>query len=305
MNNSKKQLVAMRGGKILCSFTLDTESTYMQGKASRKINEEKPETVEKAKVIAWEVCRMLNINEKFKTVCPALSEEEFNGLEALILKDGKVIMPIILWNDNIVDGHKRYEIAIKHNIPFTTTGKEFASEEEALIWIIENQMSRRNLNDFQRIELALKKEAIIAAQAKERQKTGLKQNSAVLEAKEETNETNKTLGKMAGVGKETIRKVKVILKEGTEEQKEKLRAGEVKIDKVYKELKPKAKPNPEPGFTPNPGLIKEIIEAGTKALAKKYHPDVGGDESIFNDLCNTREYLMFFHDCYQESPNDN
>jgi hypothetical protein len=50
--------------------------------------------------------------------------------------------------------------------------KEFDNEEEAKIWIIHNQLGRRNLIDYQRVELALALKPLIAKKAKEKQSEG-------------------------------------------------------------------------------------------------------------------------------------
>ena len=55
----------------------------------------------------------------------------------------------MLWNNILIDGHNRYEICTQHDIPFNVIYKEFASREEALIWIISTQVSRRNLTPIQ------------------------------------------------------------------------------------------------------------------------------------------------------------
>ena len=38
---------------------------------------------------------------------------------------------------------------MKHDIPFKTINKDFSSREEALIWIVTTQISRRNLSNTQ------------------------------------------------------------------------------------------------------------------------------------------------------------
>ena len=76
------------------------------------------------------------------------------------------------WNDCVLDGHNRYEICQKHHIGFKTLEKEFDNEEEAKIWIIHNQLGRRNLIDYQRVELALALKPLIAKKAKEKQSEG-------------------------------------------------------------------------------------------------------------------------------------
>ena len=53
------------------------------------------------------------------------------------------------WNGILIDGYNRYKIVTKHNLPFNTVNKDFDSREEVLIWIISNQISRRNLTPMQ------------------------------------------------------------------------------------------------------------------------------------------------------------
>ena len=93
----------------------------------------------------------LKIDPEFQGKIPPLTFEELNQLEANILRDGRIINPIIVWQSLIVDGHNRYTIAKKHpEIPFTVHEKEFASRYEAIIWICKNQLGRRNLTPEQK-----------------------------------------------------------------------------------------------------------------------------------------------------------
>ena len=93
----------------------------------------------------------LKIDPEFQGKIPPLTFEELNQLEANILRDGRIINPIIVWRGLIVDGHNRFTIAKKHpEIPFTVHEKEFASRYEAIIWICKNQLGRRNLTPEQK-----------------------------------------------------------------------------------------------------------------------------------------------------------
>ena len=85
------------------------------------------------------------IDEEFKGLLPALDKETFKWLEENIRQNG-CRDPLVLWENTLIDGHNRYSICKKHEIPFNTVDKEFDSREEALIWIINTQVSRRNLN---------------------------------------------------------------------------------------------------------------------------------------------------------------
>ena len=94
---------------------------------------------------------VLKTDPEFQSKIPPLTFEELNQLEANILRDGRILNPIIVWEGLIVDGHNRYTIAKKHpEIPFTIHEKEFASRYEAIIWICKNQLGRRNLTPEQK-----------------------------------------------------------------------------------------------------------------------------------------------------------
>ena len=97
---------------------------------------------------------VLKIDPEFKALIPPLTPDERAGLEASILTEG-CRDALIVWGDILIDGHNRYEICTKHNIPYKTQQIEFASRAEARIWIRKNQLARRNLTDGWKIELEL------------------------------------------------------------------------------------------------------------------------------------------------------
>jgi len=88
------------------------------------------------------------IDAEFVGLLPALSKETYASLEENLLLNG-CRDSLVLWNNTLIDGHNRYDICTKHDIPFTTISKDFSSREEVLIWIISNQVARRNLNPMQ------------------------------------------------------------------------------------------------------------------------------------------------------------
>ena len=88
------------------------------------------------------------IDEEFKRILPKLDEQTFAWLEENILEYG-CREPLVLWNDILIDGHNRYSILKKHDLPVNTINMEFNSREEVLIWIISTQVSRRNLSPLQ------------------------------------------------------------------------------------------------------------------------------------------------------------
>jgi hypothetical protein len=110
----------------------------------------------------------LNVEPELQHLLPPLSESEYTGLEADILKNG-ILSPLVTWNDLIVDGHHRYAICQKHDIPYETVAMAFDSLDAAKLWAWQHQENRRNLTPYQRGEIALQFKPMIAAKAKERQ----------------------------------------------------------------------------------------------------------------------------------------
>jgi hypothetical protein len=99
--------------------------------------------------------------DEFKNLIPPLSEQEAKLLESSLLSEG-CREPLIIWDKSeseriLIDGHNRYAICSKHNIPYRTVSKKFESSEAAYEWILNNQFARRNLTKEQAAYLRGKK----------------------------------------------------------------------------------------------------------------------------------------------------
>ncbi len=93
----------------------------------------------------------LKIDPEFQNQIPPLTDDEYKQLEENILKEGKLLSPLIVWNNTLVDGHNRYAILQKHpEIYFSTMPLRFENREEAIAWICRNQLGRRNLSPEQK-----------------------------------------------------------------------------------------------------------------------------------------------------------
>ncbi len=111
---------------------------------------EKAKFYEQYKEIKEELLK-LKTDPEFQSQIPPLTDDEFKQLEENILKEGKLISPLIVWNNTLVDGHNRYEIVQEHpEISFSTMSLPFESREEVLAWICKNQLGRRNLTPEQK-----------------------------------------------------------------------------------------------------------------------------------------------------------
>lgn len=101
----------------------------------------------------------LTIDPEFKQLIPALIQTERQLLEENIKRDG-CREPIALWGNTIIDGHNRYEICKKYNLPYETIQVELQSREEAIAWICANQLGKRNISDESRRYLIGKRYAM-------------------------------------------------------------------------------------------------------------------------------------------------
>jgi hypothetical protein len=102
------------------------------------------------------------VNEELKAYIDPLTPEEYDSLERSILAEG-CRDALVLWGDVLVDGHNRYGICRKHNLPFQTVqNPRFQSIEDVHLWMIDQHLGRRSISDFQRGVLALRKREIVA-----------------------------------------------------------------------------------------------------------------------------------------------
>ena len=74
----------------------------------------------------------LRIDKEFQELIRPLYKNEYLQLEENLLKDG-CRDPISVGNGTIVDGHNRYRICTKHQIPFAIEELNFNSREEAVV----------------------------------------------------------------------------------------------------------------------------------------------------------------------------
>ena len=147
----------------------------------------------------------LKIDPEFQSQIPPLTDDEFKQLEENILKEGKLLSPLIVWGNTLVDGHNRYAILQKHpEIYFSTMPLPFESREEVLAWICKNQLGRRNLTPEQKYYLMGKQyEAEKAAHGGDRKSSDAKSSSQSANLVDST-KTCDRIAEENGVSKDTV-----------------------------------------------------------------------------------------------------
>jgi N6-adenosine-specific RNA methylase IME4 len=199
--------------------------------------------------------KQLNINPVFRDLIQSLTADEFKQLEDNVLAEG-IRDAIVVWNDTIVDGHNRYELAQKHSLQFDLHEVDFNSQDEAVLWIIDNQLGRRNLTDFVKLELQQKRTDVLYERGKSiKSEVAINRGFAgnqhtkvddlsIIDKTSRTEPAHNTRNEIAeslnwSTGK--VAQGQYVIKHAPEEVKEKLRAGELSMNEAYKAIKTEEK----------------------------------------------------------------
>jgi len=199
----------------------------------------------------------LRINPEYDKMLPRMSEEEFAELKKSIASEGQHYPIIVNENLEVLDGHHRYRACVDLGIEPDFEVKRFESKLLEKKFVIEANLRRRHLNNFQLVELAVPLLEIEKALAKQRQPKDDK-NGTDLQFDEEADKplepiikakAAEVVAKKAGISKRTLEKGKKILEKADEENLQKLREGKTSISRVYEEIVKTSKP-PEPDPEP-------------------------------------------------------
>ena len=186
----------------------------------------------------------MKIDVEFQSLIPPLTYEEKKMLEESILNEG-CRDAIVLWGDTIIDGHNRYEICTKYNIPFETVNRDFDSRNDAIEWIIKNQFGRRNLPLHERARLALRLKPVIAEKAKSNKQEAANKMNLIVGNNVSTEicenvlpiDTQKEIAKAAGVSHDTIAKVEKIEEAAPAPVVQASRKGDISVNAAYQVTK--------------------------------------------------------------------
>lgn len=94
----------------------------------------------------------ITIKKELEDLIIPLSKEEFAQLESNIKAEG-CREALVVWQKGnsltLIDGHNRFKICSKNNISFEVNILSFSTLDEVKIWMLNNQLGRRNLNPDQ------------------------------------------------------------------------------------------------------------------------------------------------------------
>jgi hypothetical protein len=86
------------------------------------------------------------LDPEFQAFIPPLSPGEKAALQASILEEG-CRDPLVVWTQEriLIDGHNRHSICVAHSITYQTVEMSFDSRNAVKVWMLLNQLGRRNL----------------------------------------------------------------------------------------------------------------------------------------------------------------
>lgn len=192
----------------------------------------------------------IKIDAEFAALIPPLSAEERQQLEENIVEHGGARDPLVVWASKgtltLLDGHNRYEICTRLELPFDVHEMRFDDRGEAMLWMIDNQFGRRNLPAIERVRMEFKRAEIHKAKVNPRGRPAEGKKEIPLKSGELLGKHNRELdakiGEAAGVSRDTVAKVRKIdaaIESGKvdAETAANLRTGEVSINCVVRDLK--------------------------------------------------------------------
>lgn len=183
----------------------------------------------------------MQIDAEFRALIPPLQADERAKLEQSILNEG-CRDALVVWQspdgDILIDGHNRHDICTAHNLPYDVVTRDFASRDDVKLWMIRNQLARRNLTPFNRTELALQMESVIAELAKQNMIAGggdkVSQEAGLpnLVNPVDTINTQAEIARIAEVSKGNVDKVKKVLADAPDAIKQLARSGDISIHRA-------------------------------------------------------------------------
>ena len=199
----------------------------------------------------------LRIDPELRALIPPLTEEEKRLLEESIVSEG-CRDPLVVWGDVLIDGHNRYDICTRRDVPFRVVQREFADKHEAKDWIIRNQLGRRNLTPEQRAYLIGKqyeeRKRSVGRPAKFRQSDGISETAEAIAAE------NKVAPRTVERAAQFARAVDTIAANVGEEVREKILSREAPL--TAKDVQKVARLEPEK----QKAIIEKVLSGEAKSV---------------------------------------
>ena len=170
------------------------------------------------------------------TIFPTPPELDLLLLKENIQQNG-VRDAVVAWKGKgtIVDGHNRSRICKELGIPYPVIEMEFEDINAAKTWMVKNQLGRRNLTPFMKVEMVMVlRESFVEEGRKHlgRPKKGEKSFSDLRNFSGAIN-TEKSLAAIVGISQGGFFHAKWLMENAASRTKDDLRTGNLSIDRAY------------------------------------------------------------------------
>jgi len=177
----------------------------------------------------------MELKSIYEQYLPKLRDEEYEALKESIQKEGLLFPIIVNDNNEILDGHNRYRACKELQIEPTIETKTFHEKLEEKRFVIEINLKRRHLNDYQKAEMGMILLEVEKELAKQRMSKGGGSGvgSRQMTTPQDKGHAQGHVAKQIGLSEKTFERAVKIVEKGTEEQKDLLRKGEESISGIY------------------------------------------------------------------------
>jgi len=181
------------------------------------------------------------VDPELESLLRPLNEDESNKLTASILR-GWTDESIKVWlgHNLLIDGHNRFKVwqtdlnSDPDNAP-NIVELSFESIEDVKVWMVDNQLQRRNLNPAEVIQLMLLQSGELQKIAKRNLTRGGLGSKPCLNL--DKVDILEHVAKKSGISRANVAKAKKVLDKGTPELKQQMLAGDTSIHAAYQEVK--------------------------------------------------------------------
>ena len=176
----------------------------------------------------------IKIIDEYKKLLRPQNKQERSNLKQSLMKHGFLeAYPIVLnQNHELIDGHHRLMLCEELGIESKFIVLEFKSKTEGKLFIRDFNLARRQASLFDMIEAELSLKPTLQEIAKANESLGGKG----VQIKSPLGRVNDEIGRRVGAGKETVRKVELLLKIAPEELLNKLRSNSESINGAYNKI---------------------------------------------------------------------
>jgi len=206
---------------------------------------------------------LLKIDLEYEALCSPLSEAAYRSLKESIRRNGQYEKIIVNPQLVILDGHHRYRACMELGVDPEYEVKSLTFKLDEKIYVVETNLLRRHLNDYQKVEMTQPLEGFYEEKAKQRQGRRTDLTSVSNGTEVEWGRAVDKIARRIGMSSTNYYRAKAIRDRGSDELKELVRSGRKAVTPVYNMLRVKENQQAakEQGSPPLPDGVHDVIYA--------------------------------------------